>query len=369
MLKIYIPFILFAEIYDYLKSMDLGVIFFFLHDLSLLPSRHRYSQYVHAQVVDGDGQEVRSTKSSFHHYLCSLKWVPAFCQVEGEQQERKYLCPSSVYLNSPAVSNLLGSHVCYADISPSDFTRAIGKLLLSISTKHLHLQPQMTTCKCSHIFLQYCTNQCVISKIIKPAAENKHKYLQVYLKIPIKWLVICIFWHYPFSGMRHNISVEAMINYLKEWCIKPADKQELRQPDDDLEGADFTSTVQHIHNVYNYLYQNCSKGTLKELFHHSPAVFIEYNRYTFSYILFQIHIKTESPPALILPLQARWQLVFRAFLPLEGGVLAWPNRHVSALQKADSCNKQQHPGAQNPCSLLQSTGRHERLLPQCMQPF
>lgn len=133
----------------------------------------------------------------------------------------------------------------------------------------------------------------MISKIVQPAAENEHKYLQVYLKIPIKWLVIYILWHYRFSGMRHNISVEAMINYLKEWCIKPADKQELSQPDDDLEGADFTSTVQHIHNVYNYLYQNCSKGTLKELFQHNPAVFIEYNRYTFSYILSENSHKNE----------------------------------------------------------------------------
>lgn len=70
-----------------------------------------------------------------------------------------------------------------------------------------------------------------------------------------------------------------MINYLKEWCIKPVDKQAPRQPDDDLEGAEFTSTVQHIHNVYNYLYQNCPQGSLKELFHHSPAVFVELGRY------------------------------------------------------------------------------------------
>lgn len=102
-----------------------------------------------------------------------------------------------------------------------------------------------------------------------PLRENAHQ-VDYYL----------YFW--PFSGIRQTISVEIMIKYLKEWCIKPADKQELRQPDDVLEGAEFTSTVQHIHNVYNYLYQNCPKGTLKELFHHSPAVFIEYNRYTLS---------------------------------------------------------------------------------------
>lgn len=93
-----------------------------------------------------------------------------------------------------------------------------------------------------------------------------------------------------------------MVNYLKEWCTKPADKQELRQPDDVLEGAEFTSTVQHIYNVYNYLYQNCPKSHLKELFHHSPAVFIEFNRYTLCCIftLFQTQnkITTRFEPTL-----------------------------------------------------------------------
>lgn len=185
---------------------------------------------------------------------------------------------------------------------------------------------------------------------------------------PATWLVKCIFWPY-FSGMRHNISVEAMINYLKEWCIKPVDKHELSQPDDDLEGAEFTSTVEHIHNVYNYLHQNCPQGILKELFQYSPAVFIEFNRYSRICMWFQISIKNKSPQALTLPLQTRRQLVFRAFLPPEAGVLEWPDRHVPALQTAYSCSKRHCPGAQNPRSLLQSTERHERLLPQRMQPF
>lgn len=186
---------------------------------------------------------------------------------------------------------------------------------------------------------------------------------------PATCLVISIFWPYYFSGMRHNISVEVMINYLKEWCIKPVDKQELRQPGDDLEGAEFTSTVQHIHNVYNYLYQNCPQGSLKELFQHSPAVFIEFNGYTLTCICmqFQIGIKNKSP--LTLPLQTERQLVFRAFLPPEGSVLERPNIHVSALQTAYSCSKWRCPGAQNPRSLLQSTGRHESLLPKCIQTF
>lgn len=70
-----------------------------------------------------------------------------------------------------------------------------------------------------------------------------------------------------------------MIKYLKEWCIKPADKHDLSQPDDELKGADFTSTVDHIYKVYSYLFQNCPPGSIKELFQHNPAVFIEHSRY------------------------------------------------------------------------------------------
>lgn len=107
---------------------DCGV--HFKGDLSRLPCRHHYSQYLRAQLLDGDGREVKSTKSSFYHYMCALEWVPAFRPVEGERLERKYLRPTSVYLTSPEVSSLLGSHVYYAEIPPSDFSRDIGKLLL-----------------------------------------------------------------------------------------------------------------------------------------------------------------------------------------------------------------------------------------------
>lgn len=90
--------------------------------------RHRYSQYLTAQVVDSDGRELKRTESSFYHYLCSLEWVPAYRPLEGEQQERNYLRPNSVYLSSPEVTNLLGTHVSYVDINPSEFSRAIGKI-------------------------------------------------------------------------------------------------------------------------------------------------------------------------------------------------------------------------------------------------
>ncbi|XP_044034429.1 protein NO VEIN isoform X2 [Siniperca chuatsi] len=166
---------------------------------------HRYCQYLTARVIDSDGREIKSTKSSFYLFLCRLEWVPAYRPLEGEQRERKYLPPNSVYLTSPEVTSLLGTHVCYVDIDPSEFSRALG--------------------------------------------------------------------------MRQSVSVEALINYLKEWCVKPeADNQEQRLPEDELEGANFTSTVQHIHNVYTYLHMNCPQSSLKELFEHNPAVFIEYNR-------------------------------------------------------------------------------------------
>lgn len=125
----HIAFSLFVDIFEYLESKtDCGV--HFTHDLSWLPCRHRYAQYLRAQLVDSNEREVKSTRSSFYHYMCSLEWIPAFRPVEGERQERKYLRPTSVYLSSPEVSSLLGTHVCYAEITPSDFSRAIGKLLL-----------------------------------------------------------------------------------------------------------------------------------------------------------------------------------------------------------------------------------------------
>ncbi|XP_035522155.1 protein NO VEIN isoform X1 [Morone saxatilis] len=167
---------------------------------------HCYSQYLTAQVIDSDGRQIRSTKSSFSHFLRSLEWVPAYRPLEGEQRERKYLCPNSVYLTSPEITDLLGTHVCYVDIDPSEFSRALG--------------------------------------------------------------------------MRQSISVDVLIKYLKQWCVKPqADNQEQGLPEDELEGANFTSTVQHIHKVYTYLHMNSSTSSLKELFQHNPAVFIEYKRH------------------------------------------------------------------------------------------
>ncbi|XP_047465584.1 protein NO VEIN isoform X3 [Mugil cephalus] len=160
---------------------------------------HLYSQYLTAQVINSDGQSIK-TKSSFYHFLCRLEWVPAYRPQEGEQLERKYLCPSSVYLKSPEVTELLGTHVYYVDMDSSEFSRALA--------------------------------------------------------------------------MRETISDDVLIHYLKEWCVKPSDDQEQRVPEDESEGATFTSTVEHIHSVYNYLHTNCSQGSLKELFQHYPAVFV-----------------------------------------------------------------------------------------------
>ena len=83
-------------------------------------------------MIDSDGRSTKSTKSSFYHFLCRLEWVPAYRPKEGEKRERKYLCPNSVYLTSPEVTSLLGTHVCYVDMDPSEFSRALGKNVSSM---------------------------------------------------------------------------------------------------------------------------------------------------------------------------------------------------------------------------------------------
>lgn len=204
-------------------------------------------------MIDSDGQPIKSTKSSFYHSLRRLEWVPAYRPKQGGQLDRKYLCPNSVYLSSPEVTNLLGTHVDYVDISSSDFSRALGKnVSFAVAITFVHCYSCWLSCK------GVCN--CVPALV----------------------------------GMRETISVDVLINYLKTWCIKPEeDVQEQRLPEDESKRGTFTSTIQHIHNVYTYLQQNCSQGSLKELFQHTPAVFIENERYIiiiFS-IPFQIILK------------------------------------------------------------------------------
>uniref|UniRef100_A0A673I198 Uncharacterized LOC107720215 n=1 Tax=Sinocyclocheilus rhinocerous TaxID=307959 RepID=A0A673I198_9TELE len=74
-------------------------------------------------------------------------------------------------------------------------------------------------------------------------------------------------------GMRHTVHVEDMIGYLKRWCVKVSDN-----PSEDPEGADFTTTIDHIHTLYRYLSAECTSIKLRDLFQHAPAVFIEYDR-------------------------------------------------------------------------------------------
>uniref|UniRef100_A0A8C2JT10 Wu:fj29h11 n=1 Tax=Cyprinus carpio TaxID=7962 RepID=A0A8C2JT10_CYPCA len=71
-------------------------------------------------------------------------------------------------------------------------------------------------------------------------------------------------------GMRHTVHVKDMIGYLKRWCVKVSEN-----PSEDPEGADFTTTVDHIHTVYRYLSAECTSTELRDLFQHAPAVFIE----------------------------------------------------------------------------------------------
>lgn len=92
---------------------------------SCFSCRHRYSQYLTAQVLSKDGSKIQ-TKSSFYHYLHSVKWLPAYRPIEEDKVERNFVLPSSVYLSSHDVHSLLGNHVCYVDISPSQFSMDLG---------------------------------------------------------------------------------------------------------------------------------------------------------------------------------------------------------------------------------------------------
>uniref|UniRef100_A0A8C9SPC0 Wu:fj29h11 n=1 Tax=Scleropages formosus TaxID=113540 RepID=A0A8C9SPC0_SCLFO len=72
-------------------------------------------------------------------------------------------------------------------------------------------------------------------------------------------------------GMKHTVSVEDLISHLKKWCM--------RSPDNNCEedeGAEFTTTVEHVHSVYTYLSDHLNGIHLKKLFQEMPAVFIEY---------------------------------------------------------------------------------------------
>ncbi|XP_041714657.1 uncharacterized protein wu:fj29h11 isoform X2 [Coregonus clupeaformis] len=172
----------------------------------------RYSQYLTAQVIDSEGRPIKITKSSFFHFLSCLPWVPAYHLQAGtgagEGRKVEYLCPNSVYLFSPEVHSLLGTHVSYMDMTPSEFTRTLG--------------------------------------------------------------------------MKNSVNVEELIGYLKKWCVKTCSaigpEGQEKQEEEESEGSEFSSTVQHVHRVYSFLHKNCSQTSLKELFQHTPAVFIEYNR-------------------------------------------------------------------------------------------
>ncbi|XP_030630956.1 uncharacterized protein LOC115812613 [Chanos chanos] len=125
--------------------------------------------------------------------------MPAYKLSRDEGRSWSYLRPSSVYLYSDEVYRLLGTHVSYVDMTPSEFSRTIG--------------------------------------------------------------------------MRNSVQVKDMVDYLKQWCTKVSDENQA-----EAEGAHFTTTIQHIHTVYQYLQSSCSPGQLTSLFQRSPAVFIEYER-------------------------------------------------------------------------------------------
>ncbi|XP_041077227.1 protein NO VEIN-like isoform X2 [Polyodon spathula] len=74
-------------------------------------------------------------------------------------------------------------------------------------------------------------------------------------------------------GIKSSISVEEVITLFKSWSSKNTEGNP-----GELEGADFVTTVDHIYNVYLYLYENCKPQQLKTFFQQTPAVFVEYER-------------------------------------------------------------------------------------------
>ncbi|MGH0153085.1 UNVERIFIED_CONTAM: hypothetical protein FKN15_023719 [Acipenser sinensis] len=74
-----------------------------------------------------------------------------------------------------------------------------------------------------------------------------------------------------FKGIKSSISVEDVITLFKSWCCKNTEGNP-----GEFEGANFITTVDHIYNVYLYLYENCKPQQLKTLFQQTPAVFVEY---------------------------------------------------------------------------------------------
>ncbi|KAK7918617.1 hypothetical protein WMY93_009901 [Mugilogobius chulae] len=150
-------------------------------------------------VPDRPGDRQRRAAHQKHPLLLLLPPVssgvgPGTAPLQSGREESSFMCPGSVYLSSEEIRALLGTHVWYVDLQPSDFTRKLGML--------------------------------------------------------------------------NTVTVESLIQFLKKWCV--GDQAE----GEELEGSEFTTTVEHIHNVYSYLHGNCSQSVLKELFQHTPAVFV-----------------------------------------------------------------------------------------------
>lgn len=89
--------------------------------------REKYAQYLSAQVLDSQGGTPRDVKSSFYHHLTQLAWVPACKPTQDGRGIIENLIPNKVYLSSEKVHSLLGSHVYYVNLDPSEFSRAVGK--------------------------------------------------------------------------------------------------------------------------------------------------------------------------------------------------------------------------------------------------
>lgn len=96
--------------------------------------REKYTQYLSAEILDSQGRSLKEAKSSFLYHLTQLAWVPAYKPTQDGKNIVEYLIPNRVYLFSDKVHSLLGSHVCYVSLDPSEFSRAVGKQVFTRSS-------------------------------------------------------------------------------------------------------------------------------------------------------------------------------------------------------------------------------------------
>ncbi|KAJ8246365.1 hypothetical protein GJAV_G00266920 [Gymnothorax javanicus] len=142
-------------------------------------SGDRYAQYENAMVLDSEGRRLRDVKSSFFHFLTGLPWVPADRPRPWRSDECsvEYLRPNATHLFSPELHRLLGIHVSYVKMDPSEFTSTVGmKSSITVEEMIEHLtswctkasedgEDFVTTVEHIHSVYTYLSSSCNMMKL------------------------------------------------------------------------------------------------------------------------------------------------------------------------------------------------------------